>query len=65
MSDFDIDCPECGTSIGVDIDDVAKARTVRCRRGHQIKLKDSGGGARKVNNAMSDLDKKLKGMGFK
>ena len=45
------------------LDDVASQRTVRCSRGHSVKLKDEGGGARKASKALSDLEKTLKKLG--
>ena len=42
------------------LDDVASQRTVRCSRGHSVKLKDEGGGARKASKALGDLEKTLK-----
>jgi predicted Zn finger-like uncharacterized protein len=40
IMDFDIECPECGTAVNVTLQDVGQRRTVRCRRGHSIKLED-------------------------
>lgn len=56
-------CPDCGGALRFTLDDVAKHRTVRCSRGHSVELKDQGGGARKANQAMADLDKALKRFG--
>lgn len=61
--DLDIDCPECGAAVKVTLQDVAKQRTVRCRRGHSIALKDQGGGGRKAQSALDDLDRALKRFG--
>ena len=58
--DFEINCPECGAKVKVVLQDVAKQRTVQCQRGHSITLKDDGGGARKAQNALDDLDRALK-----
>lgn len=60
MADFDVDCPECGAKVGVDLEDVAKQRTVRCRKGHTIKLEDSGGGAKKAQKSINDLNKAIR-----
>ncbi|NUO58988.1 MAG: hypothetical protein HOV78_20195 [Hamadaea sp.] len=65
MADIDIECPECGSKVGVSLEDVAKQRTVRCRKGHSIKLNDKGGGARKAQKALDDLDKKIRRLGGK
>lgn len=61
--DFEIDCPNCGATVKVALQDVAKQRTVRCRRSHRITLKDDGGGARKAQRSLDDLDRALKGLG--
>ena len=55
--DFDVDCPDCGSAVGVTIEDVAKQKTVRCRRGHSVKLLDEGGGAAKVKRMLDDFGK--------
>jgi transposase len=56
-------CPDCGGKVRFTLDDVASQRTVRCSRGHSVKLKDEGGGARKASKALSDLEKTLKKLG--
>jgi hypothetical protein len=50
----------CGGRYHFTIDDVAAQRTVRCSRGHSVKLVDEGGGARKVRDAERKLDKSLR-----
>lgn len=61
--DFDVDCPNCGVKVKVALQDVAKQRTVKCRRGHSIALKDDGGGARKTQRSLDDLERALKRFG--
>lgn len=63
MDKFDVDCPECGSKLQVSLDDVARQRTVRCSRGHSVKLHDQGGGARKASKALDDLEKSIKKLG--
>lgn len=63
--DLDLDCPECGSTVKVTSAQVAAQRTVRCRRGHAIKLQDDGGGFRKVQRSLDDLDRTLKDFGKK
>jgi transposase len=64
MSDkLETECPDCGGKIRFELEDVARRRTVRCSRGHSVKLKDEGGGARKASKALNDLDKALKRFG--
>lgn len=60
---MDTECPDCGSRVRFTLDDVAKQRTVRCSRGHTVKMRDEGGGARKASKALSDLDKALKNFG--
>jgi transposase len=60
---MEIECPDCGSTVRFTLDDVAKQRTVRCSRGHLVKLEDEGGGARKASKALSDLDMALKKLG--
>jgi len=43
-------CPDYGGKVGFTRDDVARQRTVRCSRGHSVKLQDQGGGARHRRN---------------
>jgi predicted Zn finger-like uncharacterized protein len=57
------ECPDCGSRVRFTLDDVAKQRTVRCSRGHLVKLQDEGGGARKASKALSDLVMALKKFG--
>ena len=64
MSDkLETECPECGGRVRMSLEDVAKQRTVRCSRGHLVKLQDEGGGARRASSALADLDKALKSLG--
>ena len=56
-------CPDCGSRVRFTLDDVAKQRTVRCSRGHSVKMRDEGGGARKASKALRDLNKTLKKFG--
>ena len=60
---METECPDCGNRVRFTLDDVAKQRTVRCSRGHLVKLQDEGGGARKATKALSDLDMALKKFG--
>jgi len=60
---LETECPECGAKLRFELEDVAKQRTVRCSRGHSVKLKDQGGGAQKASKAMADLEKTLKRFG--
>lgn len=60
---METECPDCGSRVRFTLDDVAKQRTVRCSRGHLVKLQDEGGGARKASKALSDLDMALKKFG--
>ena len=61
--EFDIECPECQSKLRVSLEDVAKQRTVRCPQGHSIKLVDEGGGFRKAEKSLSDLDKAIRKLG--
>ena len=60
---IEVPCPECGSTIRTSMDDVARQRTVRCARGHSVKLVDNGGGARKFNRALDDLERTIKKFG--
>lgn len=53
-------CPDCGAKVRVKLEDLAKGKTVRCPRGHSIRLQDVGGGARKVQKSLDDLEKSLR-----
>lgn len=63
MDKIETDCPECGSKIRFTLADVAAQRTVRCGGGHAVKLNDEGGGARKADKSLKDLEKTLKGLG--
>ena len=60
---METECPDCGSRVRFTLDDLAKQSTVRCSRGHLVKLQDEGGGARKASKALSDLDMALKKFG--
>ena len=53
-------CPECGAKVRVKLEDLAKGRTVRCPRGHLVKLEDVGGGAREAQKSLDDIEKSLR-----
>lgn len=57
--DFDFECPECGAKVKTSVAAVAAERTVRCARGHSVKLKDQGRGARGVKRSIDDLDRAI------
>lgn len=57
--DLGFACPQCGGKLPVKLSDVANGRTVRCNRGHAVKLKDEGGGARKADRSLQNLDKAI------
>jgi predicted Zn finger-like uncharacterized protein len=61
--DLDIECPECGTKLTIKMADISSQRTVRCRRGHSIKLVDEGGNAKKAEKSMRDLDRQISKLG--
>lgn len=58
--DLDLKCPQCGAKLPVTVSDVAKGRAVRCSRGHSVKLKDEGGGARSVDRSLENLEKTIR-----
>jgi DNA-directed RNA polymerase subunit RPC12/RpoP len=61
--DLELDCPQCGRRVKATTADLAKQRTVACPSGHRLNLKDEGGGARKVQRSLDDLDKAIKKLG--
>lgn len=62
LDDLDTDCPDCGGRVRFSLEDVAHERTVRCSRGHAVQLRDDGGGARKADKSLKDLDKALENL---
>lgn len=60
---FDVECPECGTNMKVSLSEVARQATKRCRNGHSVKLVDDGGGARKVDRSLKNLERTLGSFG--
>lgn len=63
--DLGLECPQCGGKLPAKLSDVAAGRTVRCNRGHTVKLEDEGGGARKADRATQDFEKALRDLGGK
>lgn len=61
LDDLDVTC-DCGGTVRFSLDDLARERTVRCSRGCEVTLKDSGGGAARASKSLSDLDKSLKSL---
>jgi hypothetical protein len=60
---LETDCPDCGAKLRSELEDLARQRTVRCSRGHSVKLKDEGGGALKASKALKDFEKTIKRFG--
>jgi hypothetical protein len=60
---IEAECPECGSKVRFTLSELAARRTVRCDRGHAVKLEDEGGGARKADKALKDLERTLKRLG--
>ncbi len=62
-----IPCPSCETKVKVSIEQVANGSTVKCRKGHSIKLLDEGGShnrtIRNMNSSFARLQKTLKRIG--
>lgn len=63
MDKIETECPECGSRLRFTLADIAAQRTVRCGQGHAVKLEDQGGGARKVDKALKDLERSIKRLG--
>jgi predicted Zn finger-like uncharacterized protein len=63
MDKIETECPECGSKLRFTLADLAAQRTVRCGRGHAVKLEDQGGEARKADKALKDLERTLKNFG--
>lgn len=57
------ECPDCGSALRFTLDDVAKQRTLRCSRGHLVRMQDQDGSAKEASKAHNDLDNALKGFG--
>lgn len=58
-----MECPGCCAMLRFTLEDAARQPTVRCSRGHSVKLKNEGSGARKATQALSDFDRTLKRLG--
>lgn len=50
------DCPECGRSFSITIQDVIRGRKVSCPGGHQVQLVDEGGEAAKMERELRKID---------
>jgi len=65
MASTTIKCPQCGGAVKFTLQDLARERTVRCAGGHDVHLKDDGGGGRKAQKALDDLQKAIRNFGKK
>jgi hypothetical protein len=63
MDEITLECPDCGVTLNVTVTEIADQRTKRCARGHSVDLRDNGGGARKAQRALDDLEKTLRRLG--
>ena len=61
--DLEFECPECGAAIKTTVGAIAQEKTVRCRGGHTVQLRDQGHGARKAKRSLDDLDKSFEDLG--
>ena len=59
----DIECPQCRVKVSARLRDIEQGRTVRCSRGHEIRLKDEGRGLAKIDRAFKDLERSVKRVG--
>jgi hypothetical protein len=63
----DIDCPECGESITITLQQVAEGDLITCTCGQGIQLKDSNGESKKaiqdINRSFKDLEDTFKNFG--
>jgi hypothetical protein len=57
-----MDCPEdaCTGQLKFTMADVRHQRSVRCSRGHSVRLQDEGGGARKLERELRRIDSKFR-----
>jgi hypothetical protein len=62
MDKIDIEC-NCGAQLQVSLEDIAKRRTVRCNRGHSIRLVDEGGGVGRATRSMDKFEQSLRDFG--
>jgi hypothetical protein len=60
--DLDFECPACGAKIETTVGSWAQEKTVRCSRGHLVRLRDAERGAQ-AKRSLDDLDRTLKGFG--
>lgn len=56
------DCPEdgCVGQLRFTMADVQSERSVRCSRGHSVRLSDEGGGARQLERELRKIDPKFR-----
>lgn len=56
------DCPEdgCTGQISFTMADVRHERSVRCGRGHSVRLTDDGGGVRQMERELRKIDPKFR-----
>lgn len=60
---IEADCPDCRSQVRFTLEDASRQRTVRCSRGHRVKIQDEGGNARRASQVQRDLDRALKRFG--
>lgn len=58
-----VPCPTCGSAIQTTTGQVIDEVTVRCRRGHKVKLVDKGDGVRKLDRSIDQLNQSLRRLG--
>jgi len=58
-------CPVCGSALRATLDDVKMERTVRCPRGHEIRLLDKDNGTQKLDRELRKLDQTIRQSGIK
>jgi hypothetical protein len=64
-SSFEFDCPDCGSRVRTTIGRARRSPTVRCARGHEIKIDGSqfDRELRGVDRAFNDLERTIQKLG--
>ncbi len=62
---MNMSCPVCGSVLHATLDDVRRERTVRCPRGHEVRLVDKGNGAQRLDRELHKLDRTMRRAGIK
>lgn len=57
---FPVTCPNCGSTFNVKLRDVRNESTVRCPKGHLVRLLDEGNGVKQADKEFAGFERDMK-----